>query len=256
MMSARTRTATVMAFRDQRRRPLVLILVVVVPAAVILWSVAITQSTPRLIDLPGGVHVTTTMKELHGPEMALFTVAFVAALIGVFVMQSALQGDRRLVAAGYLPREALLARLTVLFTATTAVVAIAALVTALSFTPASWPPVIVALLLAGLTYAAIGALAGAVLDKLAATYLILFLVMTDIGVVQDPMFHAAPGRFAALLPSYGPTRALFDGAYAPGFHAAGQLLLGAGWLIALGAAIFVLLGRNLGLRPVMHGGGP
>ena len=46
-MSQAARTATVMAFRDQRRRPLVLILLVLVPAYVILWSVAETKPTPR-----------------------------------------------------------------------------------------------------------------------------------------------------------------------------------------------------------------
>ncbi len=247
-MTARARTATVMAFRDQRRRPLVLVLLAVVPAAVILWSVAITQRTPRMIELPGGVEVATTMRALHGPLMASFSVAFVAALVGVFVMQSALQGDRRLVIAGFRPREAVLARLTVLVVATIAVVAISALVTALRFTAVSWPPTIAALVLTGLIYAAIGALAGAVLDKLAATYLILFLVMTDIGIVQDPMFRAAPGRLAWLLPGFGPTRALFDGAYAPGFHAGPELLLGAGWLIALATAVFLLLGRAIGSK--------
>lgn len=252
MTSARTRTATAMAFRDQRRRPLVLILLVLVPAAVILWSVAITQSTPRLIELPGGHQVTTTMKDLHGPEMAMFTVAFVAALVGVFVMQSALQGDRRLVVAGFAPREALSARLTVLITATAVVVAISAVVTALSFTPDSWPPVIAALAFTGLIYAAIGALAGAVLDKLAATYVILFLVMTDIGIVQDPMFHAAPGRLAVLLPSYGPARVMFDGAYVPGFHAVPELVLGIGWLIVLATAVFVILGRVIGTKGSMR----
>ncbi len=37
-------------------------------------------------------------------------IAFVAALVGVFVMQSALQGDRRLVVAGFQPGEAIFAR--------------------------------------------------------------------------------------------------------------------------------------------------
>lgn len=61
------------------------------------------------------------------------------------------------------------------------VVAVAALVTALNFTAASWLPMIAGLALIGMIYGAIGALGGAVLDKLAATYLILFLVMTDFG---------------------------------------------------------------------------
>ena len=237
-----------MAFRDQERRPLVLILLAVVPAFVVLWSVAITQPTPRPIELPGAVRIVTTMKDLHGPEMAAFTVAFVAALVGVFVMQSALSGDRRLVVAGFDPGEALVARLAVLAAATGVVVAVSAGVTAFSFTAVSWPEVIAALALTGLIYAAIGALVGAVLDKLAATYLILFLVMTDIGVVQDPMFHAAPGRGAALLPGYGPARVLFEGAYSQSFHAGGELLLGIGWLVVLGLGVYLVLRHAIGRR--------
>ncbi len=247
-MSSRAQTARTMAFRDQRRRPLVLVLLSIVPAAIVLWSVAITTSTPRRIELAGGAWVTTTMKALHGPVMAELSVAFVAALVGVFVMQSALQGDRRLVLAGLRPREAVLARLAVLVTAVGVVVTVAALVTALDFTPAAWPPVIAGLVLTGLIYAAIGALAGALLDQLPATYLILFLAFTDPGVVQDPMFHAAPGRLAWLLPGYGPTRVMFDGAFSHGFNAGGELLLGLGWLGALAVLVYIVLRRAVGIR--------
>jgi hypothetical protein len=51
-VSTRTLTATTMAFRDQRRRPLVLIQLVVIPTYVITKSVAETQATPRRIGLP------------------------------------------------------------------------------------------------------------------------------------------------------------------------------------------------------------
>ncbi len=67
-------------------------------------------------------------------------------------------------------------------------------VTAVSFTPASWMPFIVAALLTGLIYAAIGALAGALLDKLAATYLMLFIAFTDLGIAQNPMFGTGGPR--------------------------------------------------------------
>jgi hypothetical protein len=237
-----------MAFRDQRRRPLVLILLVIVPAYIITKSVAETQATPRRIGLPGDVWVTTTMKALHGPGMAEISVAFVAALLGVFVMQSALQGDRRLVLAGFRAREAVLARLAVLITATGLVVAVSVVVTALFFTAASWGPLIGALVLTGLMFSAIGALAGALLDKLAATYVILFLVMTDLGVVQSPMFHATPGRFAVLFPGYGPTRVMFDGAFSHTFDAGGELAIALGWLIALAIAVYLLLRRAVGVR--------
>ena len=247
-MRARVRLATGMALRDQRRRPVVLIILVLLPAYVITRSIAETLATPRRIGLPDGVWVTTTMKDLHGAGMGGIVIAFAAALLGVFVMQSALQGDRRLVVAGYRPGETVLARLFVLVAATGVVVAVAAVVTGLNFTPKSWVPLIASMVLIGLIYAAIGALAGAVLDKLAATYLILFLVMTDIGVVQTPMFHETPGAFAWLLPSWGPSRVMYDGAFSSTFHAWGELLVGIGWLAALGVAVYVVLRRAVGER--------
>ena len=246
-MTSRTRVATAMAFRDQRRRPLVGILLVIVPAYVILWSVALTKPTPRTIGLPGGVAVATTMKALHGPGMAGMMVEFVAALVGVFVMQSALQGDQRLIVAGFRSGEAVLARLFVLGTATLLAAVVSASVMAVAFTPALWLPVIAALALAGLIYAAIGALAGALLDQLPATYMILFLVMTD-SIVQSPMFHTTPGRLAFLFPGYAPDRLLYTGSFSPSFHAGGELLLALAWLAALTTAVFVVLRRAVGAK--------
>ena len=245
MILPRTRIATAMAFRDQLRRPLVLILMIVVPAYVVIRSVAETKPTPRLIELPSGDSVMTTMKAIHGPEMAKISVAFVAALVGVFVMQSALQGDRRLVVAGFRAGEAVFARMLVVLAATAVAVTVAALVTSFKVTIVSWPPVIAALVLTGLIYAGIGALVGALLDKLAATYLILFLAMTDLGVVQTPMFHASPGRWAPLLPGYGPTRVMFDGAYSSQFHATGELLIAVVWAAGLAVAVYLVLRRAL-----------
>jgi hypothetical protein len=235
-----------MAFRDQRRRPLVAILLVLFPAYIITKAIADTRPTPRQIELPGGVLVTTTMRALHGPEMAKISVAFAAALVGVFVMHSALQGDRRLVLAGYRAGQVVRARLAVLVAATVVVVAVSTGVTALFFTPAQWAPTVTALLLVGLIYAALGALAGALLDKLPATYLILFLVMTDLGVVQSPMFHTTPVSLAYLLPAYAPTRVMLDGAFSHTFHATGDLLLALGWLAVLTVAVFLLLRRAVG----------
>ena len=237
-----------MAFRDQRRRPLVLILLVIIPAYVITRSIAQTLATPRTIGLPDGIWITTTMKDVHGAGMGGLVIGFVVAVVGVFVMQSALQGDRRLVLAGFRPGETVLARLLVLFAAIALVVTVAAVTTVLNFTPASWLPMILALVLIGVIYGAIGALAGAVLDKLAATYLILFLVLTDLGVVQSPMFHDTPGSLAWVLPGYGPSRVMYDGAFSGDFHAGDELLLGLGWSMVLGGAVFVVLRRAVGSR--------
>ncbi len=234
-----------MAFRDQLRRPLIPILLVAVPAFIVFWSVSITQPESRQIELPNGLWVTTTMKALHGPEMAKFTVAFVAALVGAFVMQSARRGDRRLVVAGLRASEAIQARLFVLLAATGVVVTVSALVTALEFTPGSWSPVVGALVLTGLIYGAIGLLAGTLLDRLATTYVILFTVMVDLSVVQTPMFHASPSRYAPLLPGYGPTQVMLEGAYSSTFHATGEILIAVAWAMSLSAAAWFVLRRAL-----------
>ncbi len=248
-MTRRTLTATSMAFTDQRRRPLLLILLVIVPAYVITRSIAITQATPRRIPLPGDLFVTTTMKDLHGAVMAGIAIAFVAALCGVFVMQAALQGDRRLVIAGFRPGETIIARLAVLAAATALVVTVSMGVTAVSFTPADWSPFVLAALLTGLIYAALGALAGALLDKLAATYLMLFLALTDLGIAQNPMFgNGSPPSWATLLPGYGPGRMMVDGAFSSSFHAAGPLAIALGWTVALTLAVGFVLRRAVGTR--------
>jgi hypothetical protein len=243
----RTVTATAMAFRDQLRRPLVLILLVFLPAFVVFRSIAITEATPRSVTLPGGDVIASNMRDVHGAVMAGIVIAFVAGLIGVFVMQSALQGDRRLVVAGLKPGEAIRARLIVMAASTGLVVAVSAIVTALSFSIASWVPFLGSLILIGLLYGSIGALAGAVLDRLGATYLILFLALTDLGIVQNPMFGTPRGG-AVLLPGYGPARVMIDGAFSGNFHGGGDLLLSLVWLGVLGGAVFFVLRRAVGQR--------
>jgi hypothetical protein len=216
---------------------------------VIARSIAITEATPQQVGLPGGEVITATMKEIHGAVMAGNVIAFVCGLVGVFVMQSALQGDRRLVVAGFSPGEAIAARLVVVAAATALVVTVSAIVTALYFDPGAWTPFVGGLVLIGLIYAALGALAGAVLDKLAATYLMLFLAMTDLGIVQNPMFgDGNPDGWAVVLPGYGPNQIMVEGAFSTSFQAGAELLLSLTWVVALTAAVLVVLRRAVGPR--------
>ncbi len=161
-------------------------------------------------------------------------------------MRAALQGDRRLVVAGLRTREVVAARLLVLLTATSVAVVVAAAAIALNFSPASWLALVGALVLTGLIYAGLGSLVGVLLDKLAATYLILFVVAADLSVVQTPMFHASPSRFAPLLPGYGPTRVMLEGAFAPSFNAGLPLVIALAWAVAVNLAAYFVLRRALG----------
>ncbi len=245
-MSTRIATATRLGFREQARRPLLLVLLVVLPFFFITRAVATTEPTPRLIGLPGGGHVLTTMREVHGATMATITVAFLAALCGAFIMRSAQSSDRRLVIAGFRPIQAILPRLAVLAAATLIALVVSLGVTALSFTPASWPTFILGNLLIGLTYACIGALVGALLGQLAATYVVLFLAMLGIGILQNPMFGTGtPHGAAYTFPDYGAARIVIDGGFSTTFHAWGDLALAVGWLLALTAVVARLLHANL-----------
>jgi hypothetical protein len=248
-VNGRAFTATRMGFREQLRRPLLPVLLVAVPFLFISWSIAITEPTPRLITLPGGEQFLTTMKDLHGAIMVPITVGFLSGLIGLFVIRSAIESDRRLVLAGFSPGEAIAPRLIVLLSATLIVLAVSLAVMAIDFTPASWLPFVAGTLLAGMIYGAIGALAGALVGRLGGVYLMFFLPMLDIGVAQNPMFfEGAPQGWASVLPGYGPTRVLIDGAFSRGFDATGPLVVALLWLIALSVAVIVLLRRAVGSR--------
>ncbi len=242
----RALTAARMGFREQRRHTLLLVLLVTVPFLFISWSFAITEPLPRQILLPGGDTLLTTMKDLHGAIMVPITVGFLAGLMGLFVVQSALESDRRLVVAGFRPGEVILPRLAVLGAATLVVLAVSLGVTAIDFTPASWAPFIAGNLLIGLIYGAIGALAGVFLGRLGGVYLMFFLPMMDIGVARNPMFFdGAPQGWATVLPGYGPTRLLLDGAFSSSFHAGEDLAIALLWLAGLSLALALLLRREV-----------
>lgn len=241
---SRVIVATRLGFREQRRRPLLLVLLVGLPFFFITRAIAATERLPRQIEAPAGDHVLTNMRDIHGAVMAAITVSFLAGLVGVFVMQSVRQADRRLVVAGFRPRQVLVPRLLVLSAATVLVLLVSVSVTAMSFQPEQWLAFVAGNLLTGLIYAMLGALAGAVVSGLGATYLMLFGAMLDLGIVQNPMFGTgAPPAWGALLPGYGPCRIIVSAAFSSRFHAWAGLAMSLGWTLALGTGVLLVLGR-------------
>jgi hypothetical protein len=246
-MATRTLTASRMAFREQRRRPLLIVMLVALPLYFISYAIAVTKPIPRLIGLPNQQMVETTMKGVHGAVMAAITVGFIAGLCGVYVIQSALEADRRLVVAGFRRREAVVSRLLVLFAATALVLVVSLTVTAFSFTPRSWAWFAAGTALTGLIFGSLGVLGGVLLGKLGATYFIFFLAMVDLGVIQNPMFGTgSPARWATLFPGYGPMRVIADAAFASGFHAWADVASALVWTAALLVTASLVLRRSLG----------
>jgi hypothetical protein len=62
------------------------------------------------------------------------------------------------------------------------------------------------------------------------------------------MLHTAPTTFSKLLPGYGGSRVLLDGALTRGFDETRPLLVGLAWLIAL--ALVVGLTYRRATRPI------
>lgn len=242
---SRVATATELGFREQARRPLLLVLLVGLPFFFITRAIAATERLPRNIQLPDGATVATNMRDLHGASMATITIAFLVGLVGVFVMHSSAQGDRRLVVAGFRPLQVLVPRLLIMASAVVVVTAVSLAVTALSFTPQHWLAFAVGAIAVGLIYGLLGALAGAAFGRLGATYLILFAAMLDLGVAQNPMFGSGqPEGLAVALPGYGPGRVVIDASFASQFSAYPELALAFGWSFVLAIAVVVMLSQR------------
>lgn len=223
-------------FRDNRRNPVLWVLLVGLPVAFITVSVAVTPDDPAPVELveagSRGLQLLP-MADLHGAIMVPITVGFLAGLAGLFVALGSAEGDRRLVLAGYRPLEVLAARLGVIGAAALLATGVSLAVTGASLSPRSWLVVALASVLTALTYGMIGVLVGPRLGLLGGLYVMLALPFIDIGIAQNAMFDAAPPAWAAVMPAHGAVRVLLDGAFTAGFDETGALALAIGWLIAL-----------------------
>ncbi|HET6876695.1 MAG TPA: hypothetical protein VFH38_04145 [Jatrophihabitans sp.] len=243
-MMDRTLTATRMGLLDQIRRPLLVVMLAVIPIIFITWGAKATPLTPHRLTLPDGTRVLSDTRAIMTVMDVPVAIAFLGGLVGVFVVTAALQSDRRLVVAGYTPTEVIVPRLVVLTLAVLVISVVSLVVMAFTFTPNLWGPFIVGNVLAGLTYAELGALAGALIGRLGAVYLMFFLPNIDIGIAQDPLFfNGDPQAWARGLPGYGPTRMIVESSFAKDFTAVGALLPALAWFVGL-TVILVLVLRH------------
>jgi hypothetical protein len=230
-------------FRDYRRNTVLWILLVGLPIVFITLSIATTPADPapvRLIESGRSSLQILSMDDLHGAIMVPITVGFLAGLAGLFVVVGSTDGDRRLALCGYRPREVLAARAGIIGFAALLTTSVALGVTAISFSPERWLTFALANLLAALTYAGIGVIAGVLAGRLGGLYLMLLLPFIDIGLAQNAMFDAAPPAWGQLLPGHGAIRVLLDGAFTTTFDQTGALLLALAWLTAITAASFAV----------------
>jgi hypothetical protein len=227
--------------REYRRTPVLLALLVVLPAYVVLvFQYAVPDVTATLrLDPP----VTTTMHATIAAVMAPMAGALLAGIAGLFLMRSAAAADARLVVAGYRPHEVVLARLGLL----AGVGAVATLV-AVSAALATFRPVqpgwfVAASFLAALVYGMLGVLAGAVLNRLAGVYLLLFGPMVDVFLYQNPL-ATETRAVAVFLPGHYPLDVALEAAFT-GHADPAAFALGVGYLVLVTGLATATLARAL-----------
>ena len=224
--------------REHRRNRVLWTLLVVVPAVFIGMAIKVTLDTPGPIALvDGSRHFTAFLSErrIHAATMVPVTSAFLAGLTGLFVVTGSAGGDRRLVLAGFRPREVLAGRVGVVVAATVLTTAVAVAISGAWYPPRQWVVFAAANLLIALTYAMLGVLIGPLTGRIGGLYLILLLAFIDVGFGQNVMFPAGPPAWGAFLPARGASRVMIDGAFTEHFDQTGYLLLGLAWLLTLTA---------------------
>jgi hypothetical protein len=228
------------ALRDASRNRVLWALFVVVPVVFIWTADAVTPNVPITVWLSEhGVStaVTVAMPRVHGATMAPIAIASLAALVGLFAFADSRDGDRRAALAGMRPAALLAARLGVVAISAVAAVGISLAATAVIFEPVRWPTYAGANVLLALTYGLIGALIAPVAGRVGGVFLAFLIPFLDLAATQSPMLHPEPTTLSRLLPGYGGSRVLLDGALTPGFDEVGPLVIGAAWLLGLLIAV-------------------
>jgi hypothetical protein len=248
---ARIRTGLRYAWREYRRNTALWVLLVGLPLFFITLSIAVTPNSPAPVELvESGRRAISilSMTDVHGALMVSITVSFLAGLAGLFVVLGSTEGDRRLVVAGFRPREVLTARLGVITLAAVLVSAVSLAVTAASFQPEVWLTFALATLAVAVTYAMIGVVIGPLVGRIGGLYLMFLLPFLDVGLAQNVMLDAAPPSWAAWMPAHGAVRVLIDGAFTAGFDEVAGLTWALLWLVGLAVAAAIVFHRSAAPR--------
>lgn len=228
-------TGTRLRLAELTRQPLTLALLLVLPPVVVeVYGVALS-SFPNL---PATTADPATTGRLTG---ALFAVAFLAGLVGLFQVIGARRGDERLTVAGFSRRALLASRLATMVVVAVAGASVSLLVVAASVDVAAPAVALGVLVLAALIYGLLGVVVGTLLPReLEGSLVLVFAADFDnalsAGVFDVGATVAVPvvGDLAVtdLAPLSHP-RDLFTAAVLGGDLARDHLAPVAGWLAVL-----------------------
>lgn len=198
--------ATVIGGRDLLRDPLLIGLLILIPIYFIgAWGWIVPDDSVMITVAEGSqdVDVLVTFPELITAVVTPVTVALVVGITSLFLIQRNRRIDRRLRVVGYRTGEIIVARVGALVTVTVVVIVISLGAMLIHLVPSQPGWFVLALVLSAGIYGAIGGIVGGFLGRTAGVYLLLFVPMLDIVVVQNPLADAP--AWASYLPGHHPT---------------------------------------------------
>lgn len=242
---SRVRTAAGMGVREYARTPVLLALLVGLPAYVVVFFGQVVPEGSVALSVPGEGFVRVSLGAATAVTMAPMAAALVGGVAGLFLVQSARDVDGRLVLAGMRVREVLAARFAVLGLAALLAGGVSVAALAVTHVPEAPAWFLAATVAAGLSYGALGVLVGLVLDRLAGVYVMLFGPLLDLFLAQSP-FAADPVAVAPYLPGHYPVEVALDAAFTAtvSLETAGRGLLYLGAVALLTWAVFALRVRT------------
>ena len=196
--------------REYRRAPVLLALLVALPAYVIgLFSVVIpaTDVGFSVAGEPVATTLTTAATAFTTPMVA----ALLAGIAGLFLM-SGVENDGRLLVAGYRAHEVILGRLGLLALVSLVATAVPVGVMLLTYRPEATGAFVLAVWLTAVVYGMGGVVVGTRLDRLPGVYLVLFGAMVDLFLFQNPLASDSPA-FAPALPGHFPMSVAMEAAF-------------------------------------------
>jgi len=231
---SRVTTAVSLGAREIRRTPVLLALLVFLPAYLVGVFTYVAPDSTVAFELADGEAVRIGMNEAFPAFTAPMVAALLAGIAGLFLMDAASEADARLAVAGYRPHEIVLSRLALLAALSAVGTAVAVTAMRVAVAPEHLAWFAVAVLVGALIYGMVGVLAGVLLDRLPGVYLILFGTMIDLFLFQNPIATGTPA-LATAMPGHFPIRLAMDAAFS-GSVAVEPL----GWALLVLAVLVVL----------------
>ena len=245
---SRLATVTRLRVAELLRQPLTLVMLLVLPPIVIeMYGVAV-NSFPQLSTLGAD---PMTVGRLTG---TLFSVAFLAGLVGLFQVISARTGDERAAIAGFPQWELLTTRLVTMLLIASAGAGVAFVTLSYTVDVAAPGLAVGFLVLAALIYGLLGVIVGTLIpQELEGSIVLVFMADID-NALSSGLFSIETSARIPLVGEIGVTdfvplyhpHELFVGAVLDGDIASGHLLPALGWAIGLLAIAFVAYGHTAG----------